>query len=97
MSAFLTFIFGATSYPIYSVSAAYANDFAEKDFVVELNAALIFFYSIGAIISPTVSAARLTRLRNTSRSSGFSMKSYAPSLKAALAVGTSPCAVMKIR
>jgi len=51
------FIFGATSYPIYSVSAAYANDFAEKDFVVELNAALIFFYSIGAIISPTVSAA----------------------------------------
>lgn len=50
------FVFGATSYPIYSISAAYANDFAEKDFVVELNAALIFFYSIGAIISPTVSA-----------------------------------------
>ena len=45
-------MFGMTSYPIYSVSAAYANDFAEKDFVVELNAALIFFYSIGAIASP---------------------------------------------
>ena len=50
------FVFGATSYPIYSISAAYANDFAEKDFVVELNAALIFFYSIGAIVSPIVSA-----------------------------------------
>ncbi len=50
------FVFGMTSYPIYSVSAAYANDFAPKDFVLELNAALIFFYSIGAIISPIVSA-----------------------------------------
>ena len=50
------FIFGLTAYPIYSISAAYANDFAEPDFVVELNAALIFFYSIGAIISPIVSA-----------------------------------------
>ena len=50
------FVFGMTSYPIYSVSAAYANDFAPKDFVVELNAALIFFYSIGAVISPVVSA-----------------------------------------
>jgi MFS family permease len=50
------FIFGVTAYPIYSISAAYANDFAEADFIVELNAALIFFYSIGAIISPIVSA-----------------------------------------
>jgi MFS family permease len=50
------FVFGMTSYPIYSVSAAYANDFAPKDFVLELNAALIFFYSVGAIISPMVSA-----------------------------------------
>jgi MFS family permease len=50
------FVFGMTSYPVYSVAAAYANDFADKDFVVELNAALIFFYSIGAVISPVVSA-----------------------------------------
>ena len=45
-----------TSFPIYSVSAAYANDFAPKDFIVELSAALIFFYSIGAIASPVVTA-----------------------------------------
>ena len=50
------FVFGMTSYPVYSVAAAYANDFAEQDFVVELNAALIFFYSIGAVISPIVTA-----------------------------------------
>jgi MFS family permease len=54
------FVFGMTSYPIYSVSAAYANDFAPKEFVVELNAALIFFYSVGAIVSPVVSARLIT-------------------------------------
>ena len=50
------FLFGITAFPIYSVSAAYANDFAEPDFMVELNAALIFFFSVGAIVSPTASA-----------------------------------------
>jgi MFS family permease len=50
------FLFGLTAYPIYSVSAAYANDLAEADFVVELNAALIFLYSLGAIVSPVISA-----------------------------------------
>lgn len=51
------FLFGVTSYPVYSISAAYANDHAPPDFIVELNAALLFFYSLGAIVSPTVSAA----------------------------------------
>src|SRR5690606_35122494 len=50
------FVFGLTAYPIYSVSAALANDLAEPDFIVELNAALIFIYSLGAIASPIVSA-----------------------------------------
>ena len=50
------FLFGATSLPLYSVSAAYANDFAEQDFVVELNASLIFFFSVGAIASPVLTA-----------------------------------------
>ncbi len=54
------FVFGMTSYPVYSVSAAYANDFASKDFVLELNASLIFFYSIGAIMSPILSARLIT-------------------------------------
>ncbi|WP_422367849.1 MFS transporter [Pelagibius sp.] len=50
------FVFGTTAFPIYSVSAAYANDFADPDFMVELSAALIFFFSLGAIVSPAISA-----------------------------------------
>jgi len=48
--------FGATTLPIFSVAAAYANDFAEEDFVVELNAALMFFFSVGAVMAPIVAA-----------------------------------------
>ena len=44
--------FGATSITVYSVAAAHANDFCADDFVVELNASLIFFYSLGAIAAP---------------------------------------------
>ncbi len=51
------FVFGATAYPLYSIAAAYANDYAPPDFIVELNAALIFFFSLGAIVSPFASAA----------------------------------------
>lgn len=55
------FFFGASTYPIYSVSAAYANDYAEPDFIVELNAALTFFYSLGAIVSPVITARLVTQ------------------------------------
>jgi MFS family permease len=48
--------FGATSITVYSVAAAHANDFCPPGFVVELNAALIFFYSVGAIAAPLTSA-----------------------------------------
>lgn len=54
------FFFGASTYPVYSVAAAYANDLAEPEFIVELNAALMLFYSIGAIISPVLSATLVT-------------------------------------
>jgi MFS family permease len=46
------FLFGLTSFPIYSVSAAHANDFASNDERVELSAALMFFYALGAIAAP---------------------------------------------
>ncbi len=48
--------FGATSITIYSVAAAHANDHCPGGFIVELNAALIFFYSLGAIAAPLTSA-----------------------------------------
>ncbi len=46
------FFFGMTSFPIYSVAAAHANDFARSDQRVELSAALMFFYAVGAIAAP---------------------------------------------
>ena len=45
-------IFGLTTFPIYSVAAAHAHDFASNDERVELSAALMFFYAVGAIAAP---------------------------------------------
>ncbi|WP_323779809.1 MFS transporter [Leisingera sp.] len=50
-------IFGFTTFPIFSVSAAHANDFASSAERVELSAALMFWYALGAIASPYVSSA----------------------------------------
>ncbi|MDB2389937.1 MFS transporter [Alphaproteobacteria bacterium] len=48
------FLFGFTTFPIYSVCAAHANDFAARDQILNLSASLIFFYAVGAIVSPLV-------------------------------------------
>jgi MFS family permease len=53
-------IFGLTTFPIFSVSAAHANDFATNEQRVELSAALMFFFAVGAIASPMVSSALIT-------------------------------------
>ncbi|MEM9974007.1 MAG: MFS transporter [Pseudomonadota bacterium] len=45
-------VFGVTTFPIYSVSTAHAHDFASDDERVELSAALLFLYAIGAIGAP---------------------------------------------
>ena len=50
-------LFGFTTFPIFSVSAAPANDFATSEQRVELSAALLFFLALGAIASPYVSSA----------------------------------------
>jgi MFS family permease len=49
-------LFGATTFPIYSVSTAHAHDFAESHQRVELSAALMFLYAVGAIASPLVAS-----------------------------------------
>lgn len=52
-AAFLTAtLFGIATFPIYSVSAAHAHDFAEDEERVELSAALMFLFALGAIASP---------------------------------------------
>ncbi|MEW9919412.1 MFS transporter [Marimonas sp. MJW-29] len=45
-------LFGLTTFPIYSVSAAHAHDFATSEERVELSAALMFWYAVGAIFAP---------------------------------------------
>jgi hypothetical protein len=45
-------IFGLTSFPIFSVASAHANDFATSEERVELSAALMFYFAIGAIAAP---------------------------------------------
>ncbi|MCU4654014.1 MFS transporter [Roseibacterium sp. SDUM158016] len=50
------FVFGAATFPIYSISAAHAHDWAEDGQRVELSAALMFFYALGAIFAPLVTS-----------------------------------------
>ncbi|WP_422026280.1 MFS transporter [Roseovarius sp.] len=52
----MAFFFGLTSIPIYSVSAAHANDFVESSQRVELSAALMFFFATGAIAAPLLAS-----------------------------------------
>jgi MFS family permease len=49
-------LFGFMTFPIYSVSAAHAHDFASNEERVELSAALMFLYALGAIASPYVAS-----------------------------------------
>ena len=48
--------FGFATLPVYSVSTAHAHDFAESRERVELSAALMFLYAVGAIASPWVAS-----------------------------------------
>ena len=46
------FLFGAFALPLYSLSVAHANDFAEKGQFAALSAGLLFVYSLGASLGP---------------------------------------------
>ena len=54
------FCFGAFSLPLYSLSAAHANDRAEPSQYVLLAAGLMFFYGIGAIVGPPAASLLLS-------------------------------------
>lgn len=49
-------LFGFTTFPIFSVAAAHAHDFASSKERIELSAALMFLYAIGAITSPLIAS-----------------------------------------
>ena len=48
--------FGFCTFPIYSISTAHAHDFAEQHERVELSAAQMFLYAVGAIASPVIAS-----------------------------------------
>jgi MFS family permease len=52
--------FGFTTFPIYSISTAHAHDFAEQHERVELSAAHMFLYAVGAIASPVIASALIS-------------------------------------
>ena len=54
-------VFGLTAFPIYSVAAAHAYDFATSEERVELSAALMFFYALGAIAAPLFASGLIQR------------------------------------
>lgn len=51
------FLFGATTFPIYSIAASHAHDWATDDQRIELSAALMFFFACGAIVAPLTTSA----------------------------------------
>lgn len=54
--------FGASAFSIYSLAAAHANDHCAPEQIVELNAALMFYYGLSAIVSPTIAAMMMNSL-----------------------------------
>ncbi len=74
------FIFGSFAMPMFSLSAAHANDRADKNEFVLVNAALMLFYSFGAIGGPLIAS--------------FFMQSFGP--KALFGFGASVYAVFII-
>jgi len=48
--------FGLTTFPIYSVAASHAHDFASSSERVELSAALMFWFAVGAIFAPYIAS-----------------------------------------
>lgn len=53
--------FGFVTMPVYSVSTAHAHDYATQMERVELSAALMFLYAVGAIASPLIAALLIDR------------------------------------
>lgn len=45
-------LFGFAAFPVFSIATAHAHDFAQPEERVELSAALMFWYAIGAIAAP---------------------------------------------
>ena len=51
---------GGFALPVYSISVAYANDYADPSDYVRMSASLLFVYGVGAIAGPFIASAVMT-------------------------------------
>lgn len=58
----LGFLFGGVNQPLYGLSVAHANDFADKDNFVSVSAGLLLGYGLGATVGPTLAAPIMDRV-----------------------------------
>ena len=52
-------IFGAASFPLYTLALAHANDLVNKRRAVEVAGGLLLIFSIGAVLGPVISSAAM--------------------------------------
>jgi MFS family permease len=53
-------LWGATAFPLYAISVAHANDYADPDDYVMVSGGLLLMYGIGAIIGPFAASSVMT-------------------------------------
>ena len=51
---------GAMAFPLYSISVAHANDYADPDDYVSISSGLLLMYGSGAVIGPFLASATMT-------------------------------------
>ncbi|MGI9235099.1 MAG: MFS transporter [Woeseiaceae bacterium] len=53
---------GAVAFPLYAISVAHANDYAEPDEYVMVSSGLLLMYGVGAIIGPFIASLSMAKL-----------------------------------
>ncbi len=53
---------GAVAFPLYSISVAHANDYAEADEYVMVSSGLLLMYGIGAIVGPFIASVLMSSI-----------------------------------
>jgi MFS family permease len=59
---FLVAAWGAFAFPLYAISVAHANDYADPSEYVMVSSGLLFMYGFGAIVGPFVASAMMTMM-----------------------------------
>ena len=60
-----SFAYGAFAFPVYSLSVAHTNDFAQPDEYVETASGLLLVFALGAVVGPMIASAIMAYLGPT--------------------------------